>query len=85
MFKGTLEKWFEAKGFGFVRRDGADGWRGVFAHCRQFPPGTQPHEGMRIEFEIKEGDRGPFAANIKILDETDNQAPVQFGEEPEAA
>jgi CspA family cold shock protein len=64
---GTV-KWFnEAKGFGFIAQDagGAD----LFAHFRD----TQGSgfktlvENQRVEFEVKQGQKGLQAANIKPL------------------
>jgi CspA family cold shock protein len=64
---GTV-KWFnEAKGFGFIAQDG--GGADVFAHFRDIT-GTgfkTLQENQRVEFEVKQGQKGPQAANIKPL------------------
>jgi CspA family cold shock protein len=64
---GTV-KWFnEAKGFGFIAQDG--GGADVFAHFRDIQ-GTgfkTLHENQRVEFEVKQGQKGPQAANIRPL------------------
>ena len=60
-------KWFnEKKGFGFIVHD--DG-RDIFVHYSSIDmPGFKKlMEGDRVSFEIKEGDRGPQAANVKKL------------------
>lgn len=64
---GTV-KWFnEAKGFGFIAQDG--GGADVFAHFRDIE-GTgfkTLMENQRVEFEVKQGQKGPQAANIRPL------------------
>ena len=60
---GTV-KWFdEAKGFGFIARDGgAD----VFAHFKQIKgEGFKTlTEGQRVTFNVVQGQKGPQAENI---------------------
>ena len=64
---GTV-KWFnEAKGFGFIAQDagGAD----LFAHFRDIT-GTGFRtlvENQRVEFEVKQGQKGLQAANIRVI------------------
>jgi len=64
---GTV-KWFnEAKGYGFIAQDagGAD----LFAHFRDIQ-GTGFKtlvENQRVEFEVKQGQKGLQAANIRPL------------------
>jgi len=64
---GTV-KWFnEAKGFGFIAQDsgGAD----LFAHFRDIQ-GTgfkTLQENQRVEFEVKQGQKGLQAANIRVI------------------
>ncbi len=60
---GTV-KWFdEAKGFGFISREGGPD---VFAHFKQivgegFKTLT---EGQRVSFNVVQGQKGPQAENI---------------------
>lgn len=60
---GTV-KWFnETKGFGFIEQEnGPD----VFAHYSAISGGgfKTLAEGAKVEFEIKDGDKGPQAENI---------------------
>ena len=64
---GTV-KWFnDAKGYGFIAQDagGAD----LFAHFRDIV-GTgfkTLTENQKVEFEVKQGDKGLQAANIRPL------------------
>lgn len=61
--KGTV-KWFnDAKGFGFISREGgAD----VFVHYSAVTASgfKSLAEGDKVEFEIVEGQKGPQAANV---------------------
>lgn len=62
---GTV-KWFnETKGFGFIEQDGGPD---VFAHYSAISSDgfKTLAEGQKVEFEIKEGERGPQAANIVV-------------------
>ena len=63
---GTV-KWFnETKGFGFIEQEnGPD----VFAHYSAISGNgfKTLAEGAKVEFEIKQGERGPQAENIVPL------------------
>jgi CspA family cold shock protein len=72
---GTV-KWFnDAKGYGFIQRDGADD---VFVHYTaiQVPGFKSLQEGQRVEFEVEQGRRGLQAVNVQPLEP---RTPVQFG------
>ena len=61
---GTV-KWFnEAKGFGFIQRDGDPD---VFAHYSNIVGGgfKSLKEGQTVSFTIGEGQKGPQAENIE--------------------
>jgi cold shock protein len=67
MQTGTV-KWFnEGKGFGFIAPD--DGGKDLFAHFRDIQGGgfKSLAENQRVEFEVKQGQKGPQAANIRPL------------------
>ena len=60
---GTV-KWFnDAKGFGFIAREGGPD---VFVHFSaiQSTGFKSLAEGDRVEFEIVQGQKGPQAANV---------------------
>jgi cold shock protein len=60
-------KWFnEQKGFGFIEMDeGGD----VFVHYSAIESkGFKTlQEGQRVSFEVTQGQKGPAAANVKVL------------------
>jgi cold shock protein len=66
MAQGTV-KWFNAeKGFGFITQDGgAD----VFVHFSaiQSEGYKELKENQRVEFEVKNGDKGPQADNVHVI------------------
>jgi CspA family cold shock protein len=64
---GTV-KWFnESKGYGFIAQDagGAD----LFAHFRDIQGNGFKTllENQKVEFEVKQGQKGLQAANIRVL------------------
>lgn len=64
---GTV-KWFnETKGFGFIQQQsGPD----LFAHFKEIQhDGFKTlQEGQRVQFTVMEGQKGPAACNIRLLD-----------------
>lgn len=64
--KGTV-KWFDAKkGYGFItKEDGED----IFVHYSaiQAEGYKTLKEGDRVEFDVQNGQKGPQAANVKVI------------------
>lgn len=60
-------KWFdEKKGFGFIEReDGND----VFVHFKAIQGSgfKTLSEGQQVEFEVEQGQKGPQAANVTVV------------------
>lgn len=55
-FNGTLTKWNEEKGFGFITPSG--GGKDLFVHISEFPKTKRPTVGNPLIFQIKEGADG---------------------------
>ena len=67
MATGTV-KWFDdAKGYGFITPDG--GGKDLFAHhsAIQMNGFKSLKESQKVEFEVRDGQKGPQAANIRPL------------------
>jgi cold shock protein len=63
---GTV-KWFnDAKGFGFIEREGGDD---VFVHhsAIQAEGFKSLAEGQAVEFEVVQGQKGPAAENVRAV------------------
>ncbi|MFZ5521094.1 MAG: cold-shock protein [Pseudomonadota bacterium] len=64
---GTV-KWFDdGRGFGFITP--TDGTKDLFAHFSEIRADgfKSLAENQRVEFEVKQGPKGPQAANIRII------------------
>ena len=62
-------KWFNGeKGYGFIARD--DGEKDVFVHFTAIKAeGFRTlREGQRVEFEVVDGDKGPQAQNVDVIE-----------------
>ncbi|HBB39735.1 MAG: cold-shock protein [Micrococcales bacterium] len=63
MAQGTV-KWFNSeKGFGFITQDGGPD---VFVHFSAIAADgyRELRENQRVEFDVKDGDKGPQAENV---------------------
>ena len=60
-------KWFDnVKGYGFIEsEDGHD----IFVHYKQIEgEGYKTlREGQQVEFELSQGEKGPLATNVKLI------------------
>jgi len=68
MAQGTV-KWFNSeKGFGFIAAEG--GGPDVFVHFRAITGSgyRSLDEGQRVEFDITQGQKGPQAENVRVID-----------------
>jgi len=67
MATGTV-KWFnDAKGYGFITPD--EGGKDVFVHHSSIQGNgfKTLAEGARVEFETRQGQKGPEAANVTTI------------------
>jgi CspA family cold shock protein len=64
-----IVKWFDdGKGFGFITPEG--GGKDLFAHhseIRNEGGFRSLQENQRVEFEVRQGQKGLQAANIKVI------------------
>jgi CspA family cold shock protein len=64
-----IVKWFDdGKGFGFITPDG--GGKDLFAHFSEIQSTggfRSLAEGQKVEFEVKQGQKGPQASGIKAV------------------
>jgi CspA family cold shock protein len=64
-----IVKWFDdGKGFGFITPDG--GGKDLFAHFSEIQSTggfRSLAEGQKVEFEVKQGQKGPQASTIKAI------------------
>ena len=68
--KGTV-KWFnDQKGFGFITPE--DGSKDLFVHHSSIQADgfKSLAENQKVEFDVEQSEKGPRAANVKTLSET---------------
>ena len=64
---GTIAKWFEEKGYGFISTDEGED---VFVHYSEIQ-GTgfrTLYEGQQVKFEVVQGRKGPQATSVVPMD-----------------
>jgi cold shock protein len=64
---GRILRFDEARGYGFIAA--AAGGEDVFVHASDFGEHRHMvHPGMRVEYEVEEGERGLKVSSVRILD-----------------
>ena len=68
MATGTVKFFSDAKGFGFITPDA--GGKDIFAHHTeiQMDGYKSLKEQQKVQFEVREGPKGPAASNIRIVE-----------------
>lgn len=80
-YTGLVEKWFDDRGFGFIRRDG-DAGPSIFINARDITSG-HGHRilvvGQAVEFGIKQTDRGPRCIDVLLEEAAEDCATAALG------
>jgi len=63
MGKGTVKFFNESKGFGFITEEGVE--KDHFVHISGLV--DEIREGDVVEFDLKEGNKGLNAVNVKVI------------------
>jgi CspA family cold shock protein len=66
MAKGTVMRWLDGRGYGFIK--GEDG-KEVFVHNSEIQGKSSLREGEKVEFEVTDTSRGPRAVKVKPISE----------------
>jgi cold shock protein len=67
MAQGTVKFFNAEKGYGFIAVEG--GGADVFVHYSAIQAAgyRSLEEGQRVEFDVTEGQKGPQAANVRVI------------------
>lgn len=67
--KGTVDRFMDEKGFGFIKPDEGD--KDVFVHHSAISGSgfKSLAPGQRVEFDLLQDPKGPRAENVELLDE----------------
>lgn len=74
-FAGRVQWFNNAKGYGFLGRDGGPD---VFVHYSSIMSSGYKSlkEGQPVEFDVIQGDKGPQADQVKLIDAVPEQQPT---------
>jgi len=64
--QGTVKKWLEFKGYGFIEPD--TGGEDVFIHNSEIKDANDLSEGQKVEFDVETSYKGPKAINLRIIE-----------------
>lgn len=68
MKTGTVKRFNKIKGYGFIKPDDSD--NEVFVHFSQIQTAgyKELKEGQKVRYQLENGERGEFAANVEIIE-----------------
>ncbi len=81
--KGTIQKYFSNRGFGFIEIDGKED--NVFFHRSNYPVNEIPAIGQDVEFTIVDTPKGNEAKEIKLIASTPDAPEEEEVQAKEAA
>jgi CspA family cold shock protein len=64
--QGTVKFFHDGDGYGFIETEELDD--DVFFHVSELGEGVEVEEDDEVEFEQEEGDRGPKAVNLTVVE-----------------
>jgi CspA family cold shock protein len=62
--QGTIARWFEHRGFGFI--DVENQPNDIFVHVSDVNGFVAPRMGDNVEFEVQDTYKGPRAVNVEL-------------------
>jgi len=62
---GVVKFYNETKNFGFITPD--QGGKDIFFHRTDLESGDAIDQGMRVEYEVGSGNKGPQAKAVRVL------------------
>jgi len=65
MLEGTVKRWVEGRGYGFIEVDGEDD---IFVHNTDLDGSYVLMQGQKVEFDVETTPKGPRARNVKVID-----------------
>ncbi|MCK4582777.1 cold shock domain-containing protein [Candidatus Bathyarchaeota archaeon] len=65
MLEGTVKRWVEGRGYGFIEVDGEDD---IFVHNTDLDGTYVLMQGQKVEFDVETTPKGPRARNVKVID-----------------
>ena len=65
MLEGTVKRWVEGRGYGFIEPD--EGGDDIFVHNTDLDGTYMLMQGQKVEFDVENTPKGPRARNVKIV------------------
>ncbi len=60
---GTIKKYFDDKGYGFIKSDNVE----YFFHISNLAEQATLAEGLEVTFEVGKNDKGDFAKDVRVV------------------
>jgi CspA family cold shock protein len=65
--KGTIARWFETRGFGFISVEGQP--NDIFIHVSDVNEQSDLQMGDEVKFDVSDTSKGPRAINVELANE----------------